>query len=66
MRRDVEALPVHYALHYTFITRPPYTCSRKDEWQVGVQGAMKSPPPAWDLPEHVRAGQNVRRRGNEL
>ncbi len=24
MRPDVEALPVHYALHCTFITRPHY------------------------------------------
>lgn len=41
MRPDVEALPVHYTPHYTFITPPLCTGSRRDERQVGVQGAMR-------------------------
>jgi hypothetical protein len=49
--------PVHYTVHYTFITPPPYTCSRKDERQAGVQEAMRYHHrcgDSWNTPDQAR------------
>ncbi len=60
MRPDVEALPVHYALLYTFITRPHYTCSRKDERQAWFERWLRQQLqvlPGWSVQELLPAPQ---------
>jgi Major Facilitator Superfamily len=57
---------IHYAAHCTFITRPHYTYSRKDERLTGVQGAMRPHDRhgiSWSTSDQARMSEDEEKRG---